>query len=123
MCVYVLSRVQLFATPWSLSGSSVHSRKILTWNFPGKKEYWSGLPFPLPGDVPDPGIEPASLASPALAGRFFTTTPPGKHDHTETPLLLRPSPSHAQTHWALFPRARSPATGYTEKLCQNLMTL
>ena len=37
-----------------------------------------GLPFPSPGDLPDPGMEPMSLASPALAGRFFTTAPPGK---------------------------------------------
>ena len=37
--------------------------------------YWSGLPFPPPGDLPDPGIEPAS---PALAGGFFTTEPLGK---------------------------------------------
>ena len=40
-----------------------------------KKEYWSGLPFPLPGDLPDPGIK---LTSPTLAGGFFTTEPPGK---------------------------------------------
>ena len=38
-------------------------------------EYWSGLLFPAPGDLPDPGIEPMSPASPALAGRFFTTEP------------------------------------------------
>ena len=38
-----------------------------------KQEYWSGLPFPAPGDLPDPGIELMSLMSPALAGRFFTT--------------------------------------------------
>ena len=38
-------------------------------------EYWSGLPFPSPGDLPDPGIEPES---PALADGFFTTEPPGK---------------------------------------------
>ena len=37
-----------------------------------RQEYWSGLPFPLPGDLPDPGIEPWS---PALAGGFFTTEP------------------------------------------------
>ena len=42
-----------------------------------KQEYWSGLPFPTPGDLPDPGIEAVYLASPALAGRFFTTAPPG----------------------------------------------
>ena len=40
--------------------------------------YWSELPFPPPGDLPDPGIEPKSLASSALAGGFFTTAPPGK---------------------------------------------
>ena len=40
-----------------------------------RQEYWSGLPFPSPGDFPKPGIEPAS---PALAGRFFTTGPPGR---------------------------------------------
>ena len=39
-----------------------------------RQEYWSGLPFPLPGDLPDPGIKPASLKSPALAGVFFTTS-------------------------------------------------
>ena len=42
--------------------------------FPSQ-EYWTGLPFPPPGDLPDPGIEPAS---PAFAGRFFTTELPGK---------------------------------------------
>ena len=41
-------------------------------------KYWSRLTFPSPGDLPDPGNEPSSLASPALAGGFFTTTPPGK---------------------------------------------
>ena len=39
-----------------------------------RQEYWSGLPCPPPGDLPGPGIEPASLTSPALAGRFFTPT-------------------------------------------------
>ena len=41
-------------------------------------EYWSGVPFPASGDLPDPGIKPASLASPALAGGFFIIVPPGK---------------------------------------------
>ena len=40
-----------------------------------RQEYWSGLPFPSPGDLPDPGIKPMS---PALAAGFFTTEPPGK---------------------------------------------
>ena len=43
-----------------------------------RQEYWSGWPFPPPGDLPDPGIEPTSHVSPALAGGFFTTVPPGK---------------------------------------------
>ena len=38
-----------------------------------RQEYWSGLPFPTPGDLPDPGIQTVSLASPALAGGFFTS--------------------------------------------------
>ena len=42
-----------------------------------RQEYWSGLPFPPPGDLHDPGIKPKSLACPAFAGRFFTTEPPG----------------------------------------------
>ena len=39
-----------------------------------RQEYWSGLPFPTLGDLPDPGIEPESLVSPALAGGFFITS-------------------------------------------------
>ena len=41
-----------------------------------RQEYWSGLPFPPPGDLPSPGMEPTS---PVLAGRFFTTEPPRSH--------------------------------------------
>ena len=43
--------------------------------FFSRQEYWSGLPFPPPGDLPNPGIKPMS---PVLAGEFFTTEPPGK---------------------------------------------
>ena len=43
-----------------------------------KQQHWSKLPFPPPGDLPNPGIESASLVSPALAGGFFITVPPGK---------------------------------------------
>ena len=57
-----------------------------------RQESWSGLPFPSPGNLPDPGIEPASLVSPMFAGRFFTTEPPGKpyilFIYTYTLLLL-----------------------------------
>ena len=61
------SHVQLFATPWTVA-----CQALLSMGFP-RQEYWSGLPFLSPGDLPNPGVEPASLMSPALAGRFFTT--------------------------------------------------
>ena len=60
-----------FATPWTVAHQAP-----LSMGF-SKQEDWSGLPFPPPGDLPGPGIEPASLLSPALAGGFFTTVPPG----------------------------------------------
>ena len=61
--------VQLFATPWTVSHQAP-----LSMGFP-RQEDWSGLPFPPPGDLPDPEVEPASLAFPALTGGFFTTAP------------------------------------------------
>ena len=51
--------------------------RLSPWDF-SRQEYWSGLPFPPPGDLPDPGIELMSSGCPALAGRFFTTDPLGK---------------------------------------------
>ena len=52
-------------------------------SFP-RQEYWSGLPFPLPGDLPHPGTEHASAA---LVGGFFTSEPPGKHEAGTVPIL------------------------------------
>ena len=51
-----------------------------------RQEYWSGLPCPSPGELPDPSIEHTSFTSPALAGRFFSTRVPGKqfYSHFET---------------------------------------
>ena len=73
--VYVcaLSCVWLFETPWTVAHQAP-----LFMGF-SRQEYWSGLPFPPPGNLLNPGIEPLSLVSPASAGRFFTTAPPGKH--------------------------------------------
>ena len=71
-CVQSLSRAQLFATPWIIALQAPLSMEF------SRKDYWSGLPFPSPGDLPDPGIEHASPAPPSLVGRFFTTAPPGK---------------------------------------------
>ena len=70
LCCAVLSHVQLFATPWTVA----HQAPLST-GF-SRQEYWSGLPFPSPGDLPDPGSQPTSLASPALVGGFCTTEPP-----------------------------------------------
>ena len=60
------------ATPWTVA-----CQTPLSMGF-SRQEHWSGLPFPSPGDLPDPEIEPASPVSPALAGRLFTSEPPGK---------------------------------------------
>ena len=69
MCM--LNSVQLFETPWTVACQTPLSVEF-SW-----QEYWSGLPFPTPGDHPNSGTEPAPLASPALA-RFFSSEPPGK---------------------------------------------
>ena len=86
MCVCVLSRVWLFVISWTAGCLASLSTEF------SRQEYWSGLPLLSPGDLPNPGIEPASLAPPALAGGFFTTAPPGK------PLHL----SWLLTKWAHF---------------------
>ena len=64
----MVSRIQLFANPWAVA-----CQAPLFTEFP-RQEYWSGLPCPPPGDLPDPGIEPASPALPALGSRFFTNS-------------------------------------------------
>ena len=60
------SHAQPFATLWTVA-----CQALLSMGF-SRQEYWSGLPCPAPGDLPDPGIESASLTSPALIGGFFT---------------------------------------------------
>ena len=72
VCVWVLSCVPSFATPWTVA-----CQAPLSMGFP-RQEFWSELSLPVPGDLPDLGIEPISLLSPALAGRFFTTVTPEK---------------------------------------------
>jgi len=52
-----------------------------------RQEYWSGLPFPLPRHLLDPGIKPASLASPALASRFFTLSHQGSPMEVTNPVF------------------------------------
>ena len=64
-----LSRVQLFVTPWTVAYQALPSMGF------SRQEYWSGLPFPSPGDLPHPGIEPRS---PAFQADALTSEPPGK---------------------------------------------
>ena len=81
------SHVWLCVTLWTLAYQAP-----LSMGF-SRQEYCSGLPCPPPGDLPNPGIEPASITSPALAGRFFTTsatweTPDSAHPSLKTPITL-----------------------------------
>ena len=79
-CVWaqLFSLGQLFVIPWTIAHHVPLSMGL------SRQEYWSGLPFPLPGDLPDSWMKPWSPVSPALSGGFFTTEPPGKpvSEHT-----------------------------------------
>ena len=75
MCVRMISHficVWLFVTLWTVARQAPLSMGFF------RKEYWSGLPCPPPGDLPDPGIEPMYLMSPALAAGFFALSPTWK---------------------------------------------
>ena len=72
ICECVLSRVWLFAAPWTVAHQVPLSMEF------SRPECWSGLPFPPPGDLPDPGIEPTSLETPPLAADSLPLVPPGK---------------------------------------------
>ena len=69
------SHVRLLMTPWTIA-----CQALLSMKFP-RQEYWSGLSFPTPGDLPDSRIELMSLASSALASGFLTTVPLIKVQH------------------------------------------
>ena len=79
-CAQLPRWVWLFATPWTVARQAPLSIGFL------RQEYWSVLPFPSPGDILNPGIEPRS---PAFAGGFFTTEPPGKHLHIHRNGLIK----------------------------------
>ena len=64
MCV--LSHVRLFVTPWIVACQDPLFMGL------SRQEYWSGFPFPPPGDLPDPGIDPTPPSFPAFPGRFIT---------------------------------------------------
>ena len=65
----LLQACLIFVTPWTVAHQAP-----LSVGF-SRQGFWSGLPFPSPGDLPHPGIKPASLTSPALADGFFTSSP------------------------------------------------
>ena len=73
LCMLVTQSCLTLCNPMDCSppGSSVHEEF-------SRQEFWSGVPFPPPGDLPDPGVEPGSLVSSSLAGGSFTTEPSGK---------------------------------------------
>ena len=72
VCAQLLNLVQLFSTSWTIAHQAPPPMEF------SRQEYWSKLPFPSTGDLPNPGTEPTFLASLALAGSFFTIAPPGK---------------------------------------------
>ena len=72
VCAWSLSCVRLFVTPWVVAHQAP-----LPMGF-SRQEYWSGLPFPMPRDSPDLGIELVSFVLPALIGEFFASVPSGK---------------------------------------------
>ena len=90
VAVQLISFVQLFSTPWTV----VHQAP-LSMEFP-RQGYWSWLPFPSPGDLLDPGIEPMT---PELAGGFFTPEPPGK-----APKTVRKAKSVLKEQYHTVPR-------------------
>ena len=77
------SRVQLFATPWTVARQA-----LLSTGF-SRQEHWSGLLWPPPGDLPDPGMEHRSLMSPALAGGFFTVMKVMLNNQCKAPRLIK----------------------------------
>ena len=79
-------------TPWTIAHQAPLSMEV------SRQEYWSGLPFPSPGDLPNPGIKSKPPVSPALAGRFFTTEQPGK-PHSQWQVLNPSSTTRVADKW------------------------
>ena len=92
VCAKLLQLSGLVATVGTIA-----CQALLSMGF-SRQEYWSGLPCPPLGDLPDTGIKPVSLLSPALAGVFFTTSPTWEA-HS---LLLVTSKLYTHIHWYMF---------------------
>ena len=80
MKVKLLSGVQLIVNPWTVAYQAPQSAEF------SRQEYWSGLPFPSPGDLPNPGIEPGS---PTLQADILPSEPPGKQKDYIKSLVLK----------------------------------
>ena len=91
MCM--LSHVQLFVTPWTVARQALMSTGF------SRQKHWSGLPCPPSGDLPDPGVKPAS---PALAGELFTTEPPAKPTQIDIVLLAKTDFGYSSVSSQLF---------------------
>ena len=88
--VKFLSHVRLFATPWTAAYQAPPSMGF------SRQEYWSGLPFPSPGDLPDPGIKPGS---PAFQADALTSEPPGKPIQVSVQLYNNPRGREERGSW------------------------
>ena len=105
--VCVLSHVSAFATLWT-----VVCQAPLSMGF-SRQEYWSGLPFPTPGDLSNPGIKPTSPKDPALAGGLLTTEPPGK------PMVFYYSSSNELHHYSYLISVHQQQKQYNVLLKKN----
>ena len=85
------SRVQLIVTPWTVARQAPDPQESMGIS---QQEYWSRLPFPPSENLPDPGIEPVSVMSPALIGEFFITKPKNVDSRAEA----RGSPERGNCH-------------------------
>ena len=107
------------ATPWTVARQAP-----LSMGF-SRQEYWRGLQCPSPGNLPNPGIKPTSLASPTLVGRFFTTEPPGKLSEYRKPIKKtyrprRSSENQLQKHVSLPPELVKPEVVATRESIKSV---
>ena len=93
-------------TPWPVACQAPLSVEF------SRQEYWSGLPFPFPGDLPNPEVEPAS---PALAGGFFTTEPPGEPEDENGRTIKRGGYTRPRSHISHSGRQETSPTTHVQK--------
>jgi len=102
------SCVQLFATPWTVAQQAPVSMGF------SRQEYWSGLPFLPSGDLPHPGIEAASLMSPALADRFFTFSATWEAQHIYLFGCAGSWLRHSRSSFLTLDQTHAPCVGIAE---------